>query len=83
MVLFKSYDGCACYIDLVLNYLDLYPHQGKWCFLGMWSYQSVHLHAQLCQAMVIAQLGHLIGLLSLSQYTSAEGELIYSPTHLP
>ncbi len=27
--------------------------------------------------MVTARLGHLLGLLSLSQHTSAEGELIY------
>lgn len=30
---------------------------------------SVRLHAKLSRAMVKARLGHLIGLLSLSQYT--------------
>ncbi len=39
--------------------------------------QSVRLHAQLSRDMVIARLGHSIGQLSLSQCTSAEGELIY------
>ncbi len=38
--------------------------------------QSVHLHVQSGQAMV-ALLSHLIGLLSLSQHTSAEGESVF------
>ncbi len=37
-----------------------------------------YLHAQLRKATCTARLGHLIGLLSLSQYTIAEGESIYS-----
>ncbi len=45
-------------------------------------WQSVRLHAQWSRATVKAQLGHLIGLLSSSQYTSAEGESIYCPTTL-
>ncbi len=42
--------------------------------------QSICLHAQLSWIMIIAQLGHLVGLLSLSQCTSTKGELIYCPT---
>ncbi len=34
-------------------------------------------HAQLSRATVETKLSHLIGLLSLSQYVIAEGELIY------
>ncbi len=45
-------------------------------------YCLVHLHAQLSRATVTAQFGHLIGLLSLSQYACAEGESIYCPTLL-
>ncbi len=43
---------------------------------------SVRFHAQLIRATVIAQLSHLIGPLSLSQYASAEGESVYCPTLL-
>ncbi len=43
---------------------------------------SVRLSAPLSRATVTAQLGHLIGLLSLSQYTTAEGESIYRPSPL-
>ncbi len=43
--------------------------------------------AQLGQATVVAQLRQSIGLLSLSQYTCAEGESIYCPAtvggHMP
>lgn len=38
---------------------------------------SAHLHAQLSHAMALAQLGHLVGLLSLSQDTSKGVESIY------
>ncbi len=38
--------------------------------------QSVGLHAQWSRALVKTRLGHLIGLLSSFQYTSAEGESI-------
>ncbi len=34
--------------------------------------QSVRLHAELSLTVVKARLGHLIGLLSLSQYTSTK-----------
>ncbi len=43
---------------------------------------SVHLHAQFSRAVVKARLGHLTGLLSLSQYTCTEAEPIYCPTLL-
>ncbi len=46
------------------------------------TFNSVCLHAQSSQATVKAQLGHLIGPLSLSQYTSTEGQSIYCPTPL-
>ncbi len=50
-------------------------HILRYCF-----YRLVHLHAQLSRATVTGQFGHLFGLLSLSQYTCAEGESIYCPT---
>lgn len=37
---------------------------------------AAYLHAKLSQRMIVAQLGHFIGLLSLSQYVSIEGGLI-------
>ncbi len=43
-------------------------------------FHSVRLHMNLSLAAVKAWLGQLIGLLSLSQYTSAEGESIYCQT---
>ncbi len=36
-----------------------------------------HLHAQLSRATTTAPFGPLISLLSLSQYTNVDGELIY------
>ncbi len=44
--------------------------------------QSAHLHAQLSQATFKAPSSRLIGPLSLSQYTYAEGESIYCPIPL-
>ncbi len=42
----------------------------------------VYMHSPVKLRLVITRLGHLIGLLSLSRYTGADGELIYSPTLL-
>ncbi len=44
---------------------------------------SVRLHAQFSWDTVKARLGHFILLLSLCQYTSVEGELIYCWTNTP
>ncbi len=43
---------------------------------------SLRLHAQWSRATVKAQLSHLTGLLSLSQYTSTKRESIYCPSAL-
>lgn len=67
-------------VDGVLGFLCVTMRVTCFKYVKNWSLQintapkaperhTVHLHAQSSQAMVIARLGRLIGLLSFSQYT--------------
>ncbi len=63
---------------------DVHINNNGWISISI-TPQSERLHAQLSRATVKAQLGHITGLLSLSQCTSAEAESISATVggHMP